>query len=235
MRKFPVKIKMLLLVTMVVAVLALGASGQDTSSPKSAGGDRSSSQSGREAYPEIEVAAGFSFLCACPNVSYFNSFYLFGGGAAAVYNIKSWLGIKGEFMGYTTGSGFTKEFTHLGAVGHGSGNLFTYTFGPQVKKQWGRFRPFGEFLIGGAHSNAYAKIFSIETGVISNGGSQNAFAMQFGAGLDIPLTNRIQIRPVELDCLYTKFGASGIPNYSGTQHSFKYVGGVNFTFGNKRY
>jgi hypothetical protein len=213
--------------------LALGAVGQDSSSPKSAGG-KSSSQSRVEEYPEFEVAAGFSFLRACPNLSYFNDFYLFGGGGAVVYNIKSWLGAKGEFMGYTTSGGFTNQFTHLGAVGHGNGNLFTYTFGPQVKKQWGKYRIFSEFLVGGAHSNAYAKAFSIETGVISNGGSQNAFAMQFGVGLDIPLNDRIQIRPVEVDCLYTKFGANGLPNYSGTQHSFKYVGGVNFTFGRRR-
>lgn len=219
------KIKILLLVTVFVAVLALGAVGQDSSSP----------QSGRETYPEIEVAAGFSFLCACPNISYFKHFYLYGGGGAAVYNIKSWIGAKAEFMGYTTSGGFENQFTHLGAVSAGSGNLFTYTFGPQVKKQWGWFRPFGEFLVGGAHSNAYAKIFSIETGVISGGGSQNAFAMQFGAGLDIPLTDHIQIRPGEFDCLYTRFSTNGIPNYSGSQHSFKYVGGVNFTFGKKRW
>ena len=206
-RKFPVKIKILLLVAVFVAVLALGAVGQDSSS----------SQSGGEGYPEIEIAAGFSFLCACPNINYFQHFYLYGGGGAAVYNIKSWIGVKGEFMGYTTSGGFAKQFTHLGAAGVGSGNLFAYTFGPQVKKQWGRFRPFAEFLVGGAHSNAYAKIFSISTGVISNGGSQNAFALQFGAGLDILLNDHIQIRPVEFDCLYTKFGASALPNYSGSQ------------------
>jgi opacity protein-like surface antigen len=228
-----VKIKTLLLVTVLIGALALEAVGQDSPNPKSAGGDRSSSQSAAEAYPEIELAAGFSFLCACPNISYFKSFYLYGGGGAAVYNIKSWIGIKGEFMGYTTSGGYKNQFTHLGAAGAGNGNLFTYTFGPQVKKQWGKFRPFGEFLIGGAHSNAYAKIFGIETGF--NSSSENALAMQFGAGLDIPLTDRIQIRPAEFDCLYTKFSANGLPNYGGTQHSFKYVGGVNFTFGHKRF
>jgi hypothetical protein len=59
--------------------------------------------------------------------------------------------------------------------------------------------------------------------------------MQFGAGLDIPLTNRIQIRPIEFDCLYTRFGATGLPSYPGSQHSYKYVGGVNFTFGQKKF
>lgn len=224
------KIKVLLLVPVFVAVLALGAAAQYSSSPKTAGGNQSGPRS-VEAYPEIELAAGFSFLCACPHIGYFNRFYFLGGGGAAVYNIRSWIGVKGEFMGYTTSGGFTNQFRHLGAVSAGNGNLFTYTFGPQVKKQWGKFRPFGEFLVGGAHSNAYAKIFSIQTARINS--SENAFAMQFGAGLDIPLNDRIQIRPVEFDCLYTRFSATGLPIYGGSQHSYKYVGGVNFTFGRR--
>ena len=224
------KIKTLLLVPAFVAVLAWGADAQDSSSPKTAGGDRSGPRS-VEAYPEIELAAGFSFLCACPQISYFNRFYFLGGSGAAVYNIRSWMGVKGEFTGYTTSAGYKNQFTHLRAAGAGSANLFTYTFGPQVKKQWGKFRPFGEFLVGGAHSNAYAKIFVIQTGF--NNSSKNAFAMQFGAGIDFLLNDRIQIRPVEFDCLYTRFSATGLPSYGGSQHSYKYVGGVNFTFGSR--
>jgi len=229
-----VKIKKLVFVTVLVAALALGAVGQDTSTPRAAGGDRSSqdSQAGRKTYPEIELAAGFSFTCGCPNISYFNRFYFYGGGGAAVYNIKSWIGVKADFMGYTTSGGFEKQFTNLKAYFAGNANLFTYTFGPQVKKQWGRWRPFGELLVGGAHSDAYAKIISIQTARINS--SQNAFAMLVGAGLDIPITDRIQIRPVEFDCLYTRFSANGFPVYGGSQHSFRYVGGVNFTFGQRR-
>jgi len=229
-----VKIETWVLVTVFVAAWAMGAVGQDTSAPRTAGGDtsRQDSQAGRETYPEIELAVGFSFACGCPNISYFDRFYFYGGGGAAVYNIKSWIGVKAELMGYTTSGGFEKQFTNLKAYFAGNGNLFTYTFGPQVKKQWGRFRPFGEFLVGGAHSNAYAEIISIQTARINS--SQNAFAMQVGAGLDIPITDRIQIRPVEFDCLYTRFSASGLPIYGGSQHSFKYVGGVNFTFGQRR-
>ncbi len=225
------KIKMWLLVPVFVAILALGAAAQDTSGPKAAGGDSSGSEPTVEGYPEIELAAGFSFLCACPEINGFNRFFFLGGGAAPVYNIRSWIGIKGEFMDYITSGGYKNQFLNLHAAGAGSSNLFTYTFGPQVKKQWGKFRPFGEFLVGGAHSNAYAKIFSIQTARVNS--PENAFALQFGAGLDIPLNDRIQIRPVEFDCLFTRFSATGIPNYGGSQHSYKYVGGVNFTFGNR--
>lgn len=115
------KIKILLLVPVLVAVLALGAAAQDTSSPKAPGGNSSSSGSGPvEGYPEIELAAGFSFLCACPEISGFNRFWFLGGGVGAVYNIRSWMGIKGEFMGYTTTGGYKDQFIKLHAAGAGS-------------------------------------------------------------------------------------------------------------------
>src|SRR3974390_1049686 len=104
---------------------ARGTPGGDTS--------RQGSQAGRETYPEIELAVGFSFACGCPNISYFDRFYFYGGGGAAVYNIKSWIGVKAELMGYTTSGGFEKQFTNLKAYFVGNGNLFTYTFGPQAQ------------------------------------------------------------------------------------------------------
>ena len=209
-----------------------GVVAQAAPSPRAVAQDEPNAGAASDEYPEMEVAVGYSFLRVCPNCTFFNDFYMNGGGGAFVYNVKSWIGVKGEFVGYTTAGGFKKQLANLGVAG-ASGNLFTYTFGPQVKKQWGKFRPFGEFLVGAAHSNAYAKIFSAEKGALNTSGSQNAFAMQFGAGLDYVLNKRIQIRPAEIDCLYTRFGANSIPNYSGTQHSFKYVAGLNFTFGIK--
>ena len=56
--------------------------------------------------------------------------------------------------------------------------------------------------------------------------------MEFGGGLDIPITAIIQARPVEVDYLYTRFGVNGT-NYTGSQNNFKYSAGVNFTFGGK--
>ena len=40
-----------------------------------------------------------------------------------------------------------------------------------------------------------------------------------------------QVRPVEVDYLYTHFGSNHVVGYSASQNNFKYVTGVNFTFG----
>ena len=63
--------------------------------------------------------------------------------------------------------------------------------------------------------------------------SNNGFAMEFGGGLDIPITKSIQFRPVEVDYLCTHFGSNHIADASARQDNFKYVAGVNFTFGGK--
>jgi len=104
-------------------------------------------------------------------------------------------------------------------------------FGPQFKKHSGKFQPFGEALFGAAHSNEFAQILQDE-GIINKSSTNNAFAMEFGGGLDIPLTPNIQVRPVEVDYLLTRFGVNGT-TYTGSQNNFKYSVGVNFEFGGK--
>ena len=152
--------------------------------------------------------------------------------ARFVYNFSPLFGIKADFMGYTQGSGlkFTQNGQFLGNV---SGNLFTYMFGPQIKKHSGKFQPFGEALFGAAHTNLDANICKLEGGCGSGSGSNNGFAMEYGLGLDIPITKTIQFRPVEVDYLYTHFGSNHIAGASASQNNFKYVAGVNFTFGGK--
>ena len=48
--------------------------------------------------------------------------------------------------------------------------------------------------------------------------------MEFGGGLDIPITKTIQLRPVEVDYLMTRFGVNGT-TYTANQNNFKYSGG----------
>jgi hypothetical protein len=56
--------------------------------------------------------------------------------------------------------------------------------------------------------------------------------MEFGGGLDFAITQHFQIRPAEVDYLYTRFGINGT-NYTGAQNNFRYMVGANFTFGGK--
>ena len=204
--------KTLLVVAALVLLFTLGATAQD--------------------YPKFEVPVGFSFVNVHPNTAALTSFNVFGGGGGFVYNVTSLIGIKADFMGYTQGSG--QQLSQNGQIlGNVSGNLFTYMFGPQFKKHSGKFQPFGEALFGAAHTNLDANICKLEGTCASGSGSNNGFAMEFGGGLDIPITKSIQFRPVEVDYVGTHFGSNHVANYSAWQANFKYVAGVNLTFGGK--
>lgn len=181
-----------------------------------------------QSYPKAEVVFGYSFVNVHPNLAPVTSFNANGGGAAFVYNPLPIVGIKAEFMDYTGGGG--AQLRAAGYNGNVSGNVFTYLFGPQVKKHSGRFQPFGEALFGAAHSGAFASIYNTIHGVVGAGNSNNSFAMELGGGLDIPLAKHISVRPVEVDYLMTRFGAT---NYSATQNNFRYMLGVNIAFGEK--
>lgn len=175
--------------------------------------------------PKFEVPMVFSFVNVHPNLSPITSFNVFGGGGAFVYNVTPWIGIKADFNGYTQGNALKL----IG--GNISGNVFTYLFGPQIKRHSGKIQPFGQALFGAAHSNLYANIFTSE-GKASASTNNNAFAMEFGGGFDIPVTSHFQIRPVEVNYLYTRFGANAT-GYTGSQNNFKYSAGINMTFGGK--
>jgi hypothetical protein len=189
-------------------------------------------------YPKVEFAGGYSYVNINPQVISSQNFN--GGGGAFVYNFSSLFGIKADFDGYTGGTGWTNYLKNHGypVTGAANGNAFTYMFGPQIKKHSGKFQPFGEALFGAFHSNGYATVINCLEGndpcsSKSGNGNNNGFAMEFGGGLDIPLSTHIQIRPVEVDYLYTHITANHIANYSAGLNNFKYFGGVNFTFGAK--
>jgi hypothetical protein len=179
-------------------------------------------------YPKAEVSFGYSFINVHPDFPQITSYNLNGGGAAFVYNATHLFGIKAEFMDYTGGGG--AQLRALGYNGNVSGNLFSYEFGPQIKKHSGKIQPFGEALFGAAHTGTYATIYNAIHGIQAAGNSNNSFAMELGGGLDIPINHVVSIRPVEADYLFTQFSAN---NIKATQNNFRYFGGIDLTFGGK--
>ena len=197
----------------------------------------------QDEFPKFEVSADYSYARFSPSHIYIkNSYSLNGGGGSFDFNFDKYLGLKAEFEGYGSNTqNFSApagtRFCPLGCTANIQGNLFTYQAGPQVGLRTGRFRPFGELLFGGAHSNVYGNISKIPgftTG--STAPSLNAFAMTVGGGLDITLnkSGSIALRPGEFDYLYTRFNSSSI-NTTGqsAQSNFRYQAGVVFNFGGK--
>jgi hypothetical protein len=201
------------LLTPVVILLALAAFAQGTP-------------------PKIEVSVDYSYARFNPAHAFVpNTYSLNGGGGAIDFNFAKYIGLVGEFEGYSSN---TQRFTippgnlcPTGCSGNVQANLFTYMFGPQIGIRTGKFRPFGHLLFGGAHSNAAGNLYK-QIGTTAARPSSNAFAMTFGGGLDIPVnkSGTIAIRPVEIDYLYTYFNISG----SGGNSNFRYQAGVVFNF-----
>lgn len=179
---------------------------------------------------KVEVSGEFSYVRWNPSKNYANHVNLFGGGGSISYFFTQYIGVKGEFTGY--GSQNT-SFVIPGGEGNqiftASGNLFTYMFGPVVKKRSGTLQPYGHVLLGGAHTNVYTNL-NTEIGNISP--TSNAFAMAVGGGLDIKITPSIAFRLGEVDYMLTHFNAyspvNGVQN--NNQNNFRFQSGIVFSF-----
>jgi hypothetical protein len=186
-----------------------------------------------QSLPEVEVSGGYSYMNFHPKLPSLTSENLNGGGGAMVYNVNSWFGFKVELMDYEFASGWSTTLHELGYVGSASANLFTYQFGPQIKWRSHKLQPFVESLYGGAHSKGFGSVLKARgdgSNILTGNGTSNAFAMDVGGGVDLPLSKTVQIRLAEVDYQVTRFGYK---NYSANQNNFKYFGGINFTLGEK--
>jgi len=84
-------------------------------------------------------------------------------------------------------------------------------FGPRVSASVGRFRPFGEVLVGVGH-------VSLNNG----GGSDTSFASAFGGGLDYKVVKPIALR-LQGDYVNTRF-------FDRTQNNLRLSTGIVFRF-----
>ncbi len=161
--------------------------------------------------PKVDIFAGYSYVRENPSTSGVSGFSLNGGSASIAYNANSWLSGVADFGGYHNGN-----ILNTGL----DGTLSTYLIGPRVSyRRSERFTPFGEVLFGVAHASA---------SISGSSGSNNAFAMTIGGGVDYNLTDRLAIRPVKLDYLITRFPETG--SGAQTQNNLRVSTGIVFRF-----
>lgn len=160
---------------------------------------------------KVDIFAGYSYVRENPSTSGVSSFSLNGGSASIAYNANSWLSGVADFGAYHNGN----------LLGTGaSGTLSTYLFGPRISyHHYGRITPFGEVLFGVAHAGA---------SIAGTSGSDNAFAMSLGGGVDYRLTDRFAIRPVKVDYLMSRFSETG--SGGNTQNNLRVSTGIVFRF-----
>lgn len=178
-----------------------------------------------------EASVNYSLIVYNPAKSIAGDRDLNGGGGSFGLNYGQYFTLKGEFQGYTT----TTLTYHLpptqnsaGGTFSTQGNMFTYLFGPQFNFPMNRKRLFGEALLGGAYTNAYANLFKAAS-VTGLSAENNGFAMAFGGGFDFAVRKHIAVRPIQFDYFMTRYEwkSLGINN----QSNFRYQAGVVFEFG----
>ena len=164
-------------------------------------------------YPHWEWFIGYSYLYAHAGsgIPHFNGN---GGSTNIEYNFNRWFGLVGDFGGY-----------HTSTIDHVDVDLkqFSYAFGPRLNYRFGdrdRATLFGQLLLGGIHATGSA---------LGTSGSDNAFAMAFGGGLDIGVAKHVAIRPAQFEYVLTTYDISGYR----PQNNFRYSGGVVFRWGAK--
>ena len=166
----------------------------------------------QEARTTTDLSFGYSYIRANPATTGFPSFNSNGGTVSLAINPARWFGVAGEFGDY-----------HVGQIGSANvdSSFLTYMVGPQVYLHGhGRFTPFVQGLVGGAHSNGTA--FGVP-------GSRNSFAMALGGGLDVPFRKHVSLRLGPVDYLLTDFRETA-PGSQKVQNNLRVSGGVRWRF-----
>ncbi len=192
-------------------------------------------------FPKAEIAIDYSYMhfqavdYKTLNYDFSRAYNLNGGGASLVYNFTRMFGFKVDLQGYgsETRSIYVppgNPFLPGGGSANVNGDLFTYMFGVQAGKRYGKFRPYADALVGGAHSNVYRNAYRLEDFTqFTNSPSNNAFAADVGVGLDLAIGEHWAIRPFEVSYLYTNFSNKLTYN----QNSFRYLGGLVYNVGGR--
>lgn len=165
--------------------------------------------------PAFEVGLNYSWLHVnSANYDYQRTGN--GGSGYFEYNLNRMVGLVGDFGGYAN--------TRTGI----NDKALMYLFGPRFNWRHSRLNPYAQFLFGGAYA---------WSGPSDNSNTQNAFATAAGGGLDYRLTNRIAIKPIQVEYVMTQFDSARLGgstrSFGSHQNDVRYSAGVVFRFGER--
>src|SRR5262245_51505372 len=166
--------------------------------------------------PKAETGFNYSLTRIGPGDSV-PAFNTNGGSGYAAYNVNRVLGVVADLGAYHNGKSANEDAT-----------MFTYLFGPRFNWRMSHVTPYVQALAGGAR--LWTTVNDTDTGLSMRSG-QNAFSAAFGGGLDIALTNRLSVKPFQMEYLLTR--AEGAFNGNHTQNDMRYSAGVVVRFGKK--
>lgn len=171
--------------------------------------------------PKAELFGGYSLVHGY-------SHNMNGWDGAATANVKSWFGITADVSGHYTSYTvpifvFTvpDPTTFTGRV---SNHFYSFTVGPQFSYRRPRYTPFVHGLLGFTHLSS--TFYDPTQTPSTTSGYENGFTTLLGGGIDIPLGQRISIRPAQAE--YVFFHSNGF-----NSNQFRYGAGLVFRFGQK--
>jgi opacity protein-like surface antigen len=165
--------------------------------------------------PKFDLFGGYSYMYGNVVVTG-QGINLNGGGGSFAYNYNKWLGLVFDLTANYQGN--------VASTGRNL-NVTTYLFGPRISwRKNEKLTPFGQILLGGGHGGG-----TLYTAGPSPLGTQNAFAMTLGGGVDWKVQPSISVRLFDAEYLRTQFN-NGV-NFS--QNSFRFSTGVVFHFGKR--
>jgi opacity protein-like surface antigen len=157
-------------------------------------------------FPRVEVFGGYSYLRFPAGA---NGINLNGWNGAMQYNASRSIGFKADVSG------------HYGTPS-GSLNSYSFMFGPVISSRVEGSPGFTPFLHGLVGVNR------ISTSAAGVSGSDSAFAMAFGGGLDVKAARRVSARLIQVDYLFTKHGTAM------HQNNIRVSAGVVFQLGGQK-
>lgn len=146
----------------------------------------------------VEIFGGYTYIN--PDFSLVSGNGASGWNASVNFKARRWIGVVADF------SGLYPRYTYppLSGSTTASGNAYTLLFGPQISAPFGRFSPFGRFLVGTAHVSP--QTFDGTTMTIFK--SDNAFSWAAGGGVDYSVVPHVAVRG-QLDWLYVSLSPIG--------------------------
>lgn len=156
----------------------------------------------QDEFPRVQVFGGYSYVSADTNALSGRQ-SLNGWNAQGNVNFNKWLGLTADFGGY------------YGSPSHVTIHDYSFLFGPTLTYRTEHVAPFFHALFGGNHINAAA---------LGGSGGNTAFAMAFGGGLDLPISEHFGVRLAQVDWLRTQ-------HFSTSQNNVRFSTGIMFNFG----
>jgi outer membrane immunogenic protein len=154
----------------------------------------------------VDIAGGFTAIHANEGPANCGCFWMYGGsGELAVTNSHNISFVT--TVGYTSQTNINNLDRNLALLTVMEGARYTYDHGQRIT-------PFGQVSVGVAHTDSN---YRIDNGI-------SRFAMAVGGGVDLHVTHRLSLRPVQADYLF-----STVPNgQNNFQNQLRLTAGLAF-------